>query len=58
MLGRFRAAGIDLDALAAQLQKDGAASFVKSWNSLMSAIEAKSGALAGGDRTQTEREQA
>jgi transaldolase len=30
--------GIDIDALGAQLQTDGAASFVKSWNDLMSVL--------------------
>jgi transaldolase len=39
-------AGIDLTALAAQLQSDGAKGFVKSWNELLGAIEAKSKVLA------------
>jgi transaldolase len=39
-------AGIDLTALAAQLQSDGAKSFVKSWNELLGAIGAKSKVLA------------
>ncbi len=43
---RFARAGIDVDALAAQLQVDGAASFVKSWNELMQRIKDKSAALA------------
>jgi transaldolase len=46
VLQQLRGAGIDLDALAAQLQREGAASFVKSWNDLMAALEAKSKALA------------
>jgi transaldolase len=46
MLGRFAKAGIDVDALAAQLQVEGAASFVKSWNELMQRIKDKSAALA------------
>jgi transaldolase len=46
VLARFRAAGIDLDALAAQLQTEGAASFVKSWNELLGVIASKSAALA------------
>ena len=46
VLAKFRAAGIDLDALAAQLQTEGAASFVKSWNGLMGVIASKSAALA------------
>jgi transaldolase len=39
-------AGIDLTALSAQLQSDGAKSFVKSWNELLGAIESKSKVLA------------
>ena len=46
VLGRFAKAGIDVDALAAQLQVEGAASFVKSWNELMQRIKDKSAALA------------
>lgn len=33
--------GFDMDALAAQLQKEGAASFVQSWNELMSVLASK-----------------
>ncbi len=47
-LSRFAALGIDLDALAKQLQREGAAAFVKSWRELMDRIETKSEALAGG----------
>ena len=32
MLAQFAKAGINIDALAAQLQEEGAESFVKSWN--------------------------
>jgi transaldolase len=39
-------AGIDLTALSAQLQSEGAKGFVKSWHELLSAIEAKSKVLA------------
>jgi len=46
VLGRFARAGIDVNALAAQLQVDGAASFVKSWTELMKRIQDKSAALA------------
>jgi len=46
VLARFAKAGIDLDALAAQLQDEGAKSFVKSWNELMAVIASKSDALA------------
>ncbi|MDN5863775.1 MAG: transaldolase [Gammaproteobacteria bacterium] len=44
-LTAHKAAGIDLDALAAKLQNDGAAAFVKSWNDLMSLIDKQSAAL-------------
>src|SRR5262245_17049244 len=37
-LARFADAKIDVDALASQLQDDGAKSFVKSWNELMGVI--------------------
>ena len=46
VLSRFAQAGVDVDALAAQLQSDGAASFVKSWTELMQRIKDKSAALA------------
>jgi transaldolase len=45
VLAQFAKAGIDVDALAAQLQQEGAASFVKSWNELMDVIASKSAAL-------------
>ena len=45
VLAGFAKAGIDVDRLAAQLQKEGAASFVKSWNDLMACIESKSTAM-------------
>jgi transaldolase len=44
-LDEFRAAGIDLYALAAQLQDEGTQSFVNSWNELMSVITAKVSAV-------------
>ena len=46
MLARFAQAGIDIDALALQLQREGAASFVKSWQQLLQRIADKSVALA------------
>ena len=46
VLAAVRKAGIDLDALAAKLQSDGAASFVKSWHELLGVIASKSAALA------------
>jgi transaldolase len=45
VLAQFGKAGIDIDALAAQLQDEGAKSFVQSWNDLMTVINAKSAAL-------------
>jgi transaldolase len=45
VLGEFRAAGIDLDALARKLQDEGAASFVSSWNDLLKVSAAKSASL-------------
>jgi transaldolase len=44
-LKQFAQAGIDIDALAARLQDEGAKSFVKSWNDLLSVIQSKSHAL-------------
>jgi transaldolase len=38
VLSRFAEAGINMDGLASQLQEDGAKSFVKSWNELMSVV--------------------
>jgi len=45
VLARFADAGIDVAALAGQLQADGAASFVSSWHELMDVIAAKSATL-------------
>ena len=42
VLAQFARAGIDVDALAAQLQDEGAKSFVKSWNDLLAVIASKS----------------
>ena len=46
VLGEFRKAGVDLDALAAKLQDEGAASFVASWNELLGVIASKGSSLA------------
>ena len=46
VLARFAQAGVDYDALAAQLQSEGAESFDASWNDLMSCIASKSELLA------------
>jgi transaldolase len=44
-LAQFAHAGVNVDALAAQLQDEGAKSFVKSWNELLAVIASKSAAL-------------
>ena len=45
VLARVADAGVDVYALAAQLQEEGAKSFVKSWNELMTVINSKRNAL-------------
>ena len=45
-LASFAKAGVDIEALAAQLQQEGAQVFVKSWNALLRRIAEKSDALA------------
>jgi transaldolase len=45
VLKEFTAAGIDLDALAEQLQREGAAAFVKSWDDLLQCLGEKSAML-------------
>jgi len=45
VLARFAAAKINVQALSAQLQEDGAKSFVNSWNDLMGVIRSKSALL-------------
>ena len=46
ILDQFAKAGIDVGSLAAQLQEEGAKSFVASWNELMGVIASKSATLA------------
>jgi transaldolase len=45
ILSQFAKSGIEIDALAARLQDDGAKSFVKSWNELMDVIASKGAQL-------------
>ena len=45
VLAKFAQAGVDVDALAAQLQDEGAKAFSDSWNELMSVIASKSARL-------------
>jgi transaldolase len=46
VLDQFAKAGIDVEALAAKLQEEGAKGFVASWKELMAVIAAKGAALA------------
>jgi transaldolase len=48
-LVKFTRAGIDIAALADQLQDEGASSFVKSWNELMDCVASRSEALKKAD---------
>jgi len=45
VLAQFAKAGVEVDSLAAELQDEGAKSFVKSWNELMTVMASKSAAL-------------
>ena len=45
VLAQFAKTGVDVDALAAQLQSDGAQAFTKSWNDLMDVIASKTETL-------------
>jgi len=45
VLARFAKAGVDVDALATELQDEGAKSFVKSWSDLMEVLVSKSADL-------------
>lgn len=47
VLASFAEAGVDTGALAARLQDEGAASFVKSWNELMACVDSKHAAFHG-----------
>jgi transaldolase len=45
LLGQFAREGVDIDALADQLQNEGTESFVKSWNDLLAVISSKYASL-------------
>ena len=45
VLGQFAKAGVDVNALAAQLQDEGAKAFVTSWNELMKVLATKTAGL-------------
>jgi len=46
LLAEFSRAGVDVDALAADLQREGTAAFAKSWDELMSLIASKTAVLS------------
>ena len=48
VLGQLVQAGVDIDALGAQLQEEGAKSFDDSWNALMKVIASKRAAIGKG----------
>jgi transaldolase len=48
VIAEFAKSGVDVDALAAQLQTEGAKAFSDSWNELMKVIESKSMVLTQG----------
>lgn len=50
VLAGFTRAGINDEALAADLQRDGTAAFAKSWNDLMSRVASKSDVLTKADQ--------
>jgi len=50
LLARFATAGIDIEAVGADLQRKGAASFVASWSSLLERIAAKVAEVSGAGR--------
>jgi transaldolase len=50
VLAEFGKAGVDVIALAARLQDEGAKSFVKSWSELLGVITSKSAAVATANR--------
>jgi transaldolase len=49
VLAQFAKAGVDVEALATQLQEEGDKSFVKSWNDLMAVISSKCALLDKSD---------
>ncbi len=54
-LAEFTEAGVDLDALAAKLQTDGAKAFVDSWNDLLAHIDAQRASLGAVTATKESR---
>lgn len=52
VLERIAKAGVDIDAVASQLQREGADAFIKAWNELLSRITSKSNISLGTDKVQ------
>jgi transaldolase len=52
VLAKFAGVGVDIAALAVQLQSEGADSFVKSWNDLLTVISSKTASLDHGPKLQ------
>jgi transaldolase len=48
VLSSFASAGVDVDALAARLQMEGAEAFVKSWTEMLESVKAKGEKVASG----------
>ena len=57
LLITFSKLGIDIEALAIQLQHDGAQAFVKSWQQLLQRIAEKTSALSGKNNISKELKQ-
>lgn len=57
ILDKFQKSGIDLDALAADLQKEGGKAFEKSWNDLLAAIDSKCNIIGKPEEKKTRRTQ-
>jgi transaldolase len=55
VLGQFKKAGIDTNALAVQLQEEGAQSFVESWNDLLECIATKSASCLAESKKKLEK---
>jgi transaldolase len=48
VLSSFESTGVDVDALAARLQEEGAEAFVKSWSEMLESVRAKGEKVASG----------
>ena len=54
-LQKFKSAGVDVGALAAKLQSDGANSFDGAWNDLLAHIDKQGAALGAASATEESR---